>query len=146
MFSYISEFYCALFYKCVDDREGQFEGQYKRMIYFIHVSGARLQQCGSGYVEVVENTADFFLTCDQYSDTVIWEYLSPGIPTANSIGKCGTSCQLESAVSPDYFTLTKLSPSSSRLDIAASAIVRATANTSYRCGGAPWCVVDIVGE
>ncbi|KAK7477532.1 hypothetical protein BaRGS_00031217 [Batillaria attramentaria] len=107
-------------------------------------TGVRLQPCQSGVVEVFYSDS-FNLTCDQYSGTVTW-YVT--YERQYTIGTCSTSsCQIDGSGSPGYFTLTFLTPTSSRL-ILHWTYTGLPYRHTYTCRGSDQddCTVDFVSH
>ncbi|XP_076438213.1 uncharacterized protein LOC143277317 [Babylonia areolata] len=111
----------------------------------LQTTGTRIENCASGSVEVVADTADFSLTCVEYTGTVQWRYTVSTQPDRfNVIGSCGSSCQLDRDSLSLSFSLTQLSATSSRLGLK-SIITSASlpGDFTYFCAASS-CSVSIV--
>ncbi|XP_076438215.1 uncharacterized protein LOC143277318 isoform X2 [Babylonia areolata] len=110
----------------------------------LQTTGTRITNCASGSVEVVADTADFSLTCVEYTGTVQWRYTVSTQPDVfNVIGSCGSSCQLDREGLSRSFSLTQLSATSSRLGLKSTVTSASLPVFTYFCADSS-CSVSIV--
>ncbi|XP_076438269.1 uncharacterized protein LOC143277372 [Babylonia areolata] len=110
----------------------------------LQTTGTRITNCASGSVEVVADTADFSLTCVEYTGTVQWRYTVSTQPdNFLIIGSCGSSCQLDREGLSRSFSLTQLSATSSRLGLKSTITSASLPVFTYFCADSS-CSVSIV--
>ncbi|KAK7491360.1 hypothetical protein BaRGS_00017461 [Batillaria attramentaria] len=108
------------------------------------VQAVRIEECASGHVNVRENSLNYSLTCRDYTDTVTWSYTTAR--SAVILGTCSaSSCTLRTGL-PQFFSLTRLSESSSRLTVTYT--LRESGSLRYGCGtstAGSICQSDVIG-
>ncbi|XP_076438609.1 uncharacterized protein LOC143277614 isoform X2 [Babylonia areolata] len=110
----------------------------------LQTTGTRITNCASGSVEVVADTADFSLTCVEYTGTVQWRYTVSTQPDRFiDLGSCGSSCQLDREGLSRSFSLTQLSATSSRLGLKSTITSTSLPVFTYFCADSS-CSVSIV--